>query len=713
MVLPLKVRTTLPIDLRNLVSEEILRYLLGSRIPTGRPDLEVLIKDVEELSELRTRVVSILDRQSFDSSNIVELEKYVEGLTALSRLSTLASIPFPWSNSLSVSTALTQNRGIFYEILNILYNIAAMHTFLAGQMKSEAAAACFRKSAGILKYIETDVISQLEEAPPPELELLTIRFLQNIMLARAAALCAVDNVDVWAASSKYKELERQAGSLFFLNKEWNEYFGRENINLATRACLGLANSLARSRKRDDQLLRKGALMKCLDLCRNGALAEEAEKQLNEPLTRRSKSSLLDLEEVTAFIPAAYFAKSDATLTELVSFHVRSSQQFQNSLPFALVIAPFALRQKLCSIIRTRISGELFKLNTRILSALAKCNLPLSIECSMRPTAVPESLASLLTDIRVLVNHTLIPHTLPDSMEERPAGTFQHMLFNIGKEKLAQCDYLVQRIANCRSETEAQLFRSKVKEGQATFQKFEAILADQSELHTLLIRSSQTFDGVSYPEPLLTFLGISAEATHKQKQKSKPMLMTKMQDLFETLRAELEARSRYQIELESRLDSTDFTQLILAYCHDVVDKMDRISERDIQSVFKDYLKSFAKDFVYLRAQEVRVERQIRKIHDMHSQYLSFSRHLSRTDTKLKATQSLMTAAASLLALDSGLKIWLWAVEPLLELLKEKSSINASQASRDSVRDTSRDVLKTNSASLNLGWSPGHQVHICIR
>lgn len=712
MVLPLKVRTTLAIDLKSLIYEEVLRYLPGFGIPKDRPDLEAYINDAEELSTLRAGAESLINNQASNLDQITALERYVEGLIALARLTNLASIPFPWSNSLSVSTAIAQNRGIHYEIINVLYNLAALYTVKAEQYKNSQAADCFRKSAGILKYMEINTVPLLEETPPPELEKTTLQFLHDFMLSKAAALCAVEAVDNWKASMRYKELEERASGIPLLSKEWQSYFQEENRSLAARACLDVAFVLARSRKRDDQLLRKGALMKCLELNRHGGPAKEAEMLLKQPLGRRSKSSLIDLEEVTAFFPSTYFAMSDATLPAEIPFSVNASRLFSRSVPVAWVNAPVALRQKVHCAVRTQISEQLLKLNSSTLFALAECNIPLSLECSMRPTAVPESLGSLLNDIRASLDYTLPAQIPPNSMNEKHTAGYQHPLLILCKEKLNQCDSLFS-LTPFSSEIEAQLFRLKLEEGQTMIHKLEAFMSNHSELTELLIRSSQTFDGVSYPEPLLAFLGITTEAANKQKHKSKPMLMTKMKDLYEALRAEIKERSRYQIALEDRLASTNFINPILGHCHNPTGPTINSSNEDIQKLFEDCLELFAKDFVYLQAEKDKAKKRIRRIRDLHNQCLTYSRHWSRSDTKIKAAHSLITAAASLLAFSSGLKSCLWCIEPLLELLKEKSSKNAFLVPEKSCMDVKKHLITTDPHSVNLAWRPGQHIDICIK
>jgi len=116
-------------------------------------------------------------------------------------------VEFTWYPALGYNTErpLSENN-LKFELANILYNLAALYSQLAVSANRSAteglraAANYFCQAAGVISYIQKDILPELRGTPPEDMDPATLECLEQLMLAQGQEC-------FWqkAAMDKYKD----------------------------------------------------------------------------------------------------------------------------------------------------------------------------------------------------------------------------------------------------------------------------------------------------------------------------------------------------------------------------------------------------------------------------------------------------------------------------------------------------------------------------
>lgn len=88
------------------------------------------------------------------------------------------------------SWVVTQNN-LRFELANVLFNLAALYSQLASSLVASSTdnikAACksFCKAAGVIAHLRDDILPDMRAVPPDDMDEMTLRSLEHLMLAQA------------------------------------------------------------------------------------------------------------------------------------------------------------------------------------------------------------------------------------------------------------------------------------------------------------------------------------------------------------------------------------------------------------------------------------------------------------------------------------------------------------------------------------------------
>ncbi|KAL2755390.1 hypothetical protein ACRALDRAFT_2041765 [Sodiomyces alcalophilus JCM 7366] len=151
---------------------------------------EMFRQDLEAIDALRRDAVNVREAHA---SGIAKLQSYAAQLVWIGgKFPIDIGAEFTWYPALGYNTERPMVRNnIKFELLNILYNLAALYSQLAvAQSRSgpdgvKAAVSYFSRAAGVLAHMQKEVLPELRMSDPPEdMDIHTLEALKQLLLAQ-------------------------------------------------------------------------------------------------------------------------------------------------------------------------------------------------------------------------------------------------------------------------------------------------------------------------------------------------------------------------------------------------------------------------------------------------------------------------------------------------------------------------------------------------
>jgi len=488
------------------VGAQILAELSANEAILGSEIVESLKEDAEYLQTLRARVLG---------EQLSDLEAYMVALSSVTKKFDLPSSKFAWSNSLGPSKALVQGTGLWFEYLNVAYNVAAKMT---NMIKCDSVS--YRKAAGVFHFARVSIFPRVNAEVPLELSNDVLMFLERLCLARALDLSSTDRSTKWAASSFYAQLLIDINSLpIDLIGFREDLFDRLRV-LQAEALMAVAEDLRYSRRRVDQLLARDALLKCIEISASDkSIIDTAQKVLEQPLNRRSTQSLANLNGENEIPIESQFTSVQAP--DIIPWSPKGQALFKELLPMNLIYLPLLLKSSLDQRVRSQISSKLQLVNHDIRTAAVNYNLPVCIEVIQDPGRLPQSLLAF-------------KESIPDI-----SGL------------LHECRSLMAKL-EADSSSHEEMIKTQISSARASARS----IASRYEDVEYLLRVLQDEDS------LAKFLGYTKLRTTDRA--SKPFFLTRVEETYGKISRGLDSRSALQKKVLEKLDELPINETIEEY-----------------------------------------------------------------------------------------------------------------------------------------------------
>ncbi|KAF2673411.1 BRO1-domain-containing protein [Microthyrium microscopicum] len=146
-------------------------------------------EDLEAIDKLRTAAVQSVDPHA---SAIKKLQAYAAQLVWMSgKFPIDIGVEFPWYPAIGYNkTRPETSTNLHFELINVLFNLAAMYSQLALGSRStpdalKTACSHYCQAAGILHHLSSSAIPDMRAPPPEDMDVVTLECLEQLMLAQA------------------------------------------------------------------------------------------------------------------------------------------------------------------------------------------------------------------------------------------------------------------------------------------------------------------------------------------------------------------------------------------------------------------------------------------------------------------------------------------------------------------------------------------------
>lgn len=397
-------------------------------------------EDIEVIDALRRDATSVREAHP---SGVQKLQAYAAQLVWISgKFPIDIGADFTWYPALGYNTdrPLVQNN-LQYELLNILYNLAALYCQLALSTSSngdpnaiKAAANYFSSAAGVLSHMKTVVLPELRMPSPPEdMDDATLESLEQLMLAQCQECFWHKAVTEGYKDATIAKLAARASDLYnsaaeaamkseAISSAWIHHISAKHHHFAAAAQYRASLDCLEKRKYGEEVARLQDAVACAneglrearggyfkegvtdDLKRLKLRAEEDLKRAEHdndmiyllPVPAKPDLRILDRANLAvARIPAQVSAPVD---------HIGEGAEFGPALfsklvPYAVHMAVSIYEERRDRLVNNNIIQELEVLTERMHEILSSLNLPGSLQALEKPLGLPGSLIQHAEEIR--------------------------------------------------------------------------------------------------------------------------------------------------------------------------------------------------------------------------------------------------------------------------------------------------------------------------
>ena len=348
---------------------------------------------------------------------------------------------FTWYPALGYHTEhpLVANN-LKYELINILYNLAALHSQLgvaAHRNDSEglkSAASYFSKAAGVLTHIKNEVLPELRMAnPPDDIDEATLESLIQLFLAQSqecfwnkAAIDSYKDASIARLAARVSDLYNFAGEAAqrseAISSGWIHHMCAKHHHFAAAAQFRAACDCLEKRRYGEEVARLTDAAACvnegLKECKGGHVAKGVvddlhglKRRVEEDVKRAEKDN--DMIYLQSVPPKSELKKLERANMAVARIPPEVAKPydffgdqaefgpalFTKLVPFAVHVAVSIYEQRRDRLVNNNIIGELETLTDKLHGILSELNLPGSLQALEKPLGLPGTLVQHAEEIR--------------------------------------------------------------------------------------------------------------------------------------------------------------------------------------------------------------------------------------------------------------------------------------------------------------------------
>ncbi|KAK4101277.1 BRO1-domain-containing protein [Parathielavia hyrcaniae] len=395
--------------------------------------------DLDVIDSMRRDAVNTRDAHP---SGIKKLQAYAGQLVWMSGKFPLdIGVDFSWYPALGYHTEhpLVQNN-LKYELMNILYNLAALYSQLAissNRSSTEGlktAASYFSQAAGVLKHMKTEVLPELRMAnPPDDMDEATLESLTQLFLAQSqecfwqkAVMDGYKDASIAKLAARVSDLYNLAGEAAMrseaISSAWIHHMSAKHHHFAAAAQYRAACECLERKRYGEEVARLADAVACvkegLKECKGGYINQAVvddlqglKRRVEEDLKRAEKdndviylqvvppkSELRTLER--ANMAVARVPPQVANPYEYLGDHAEFGPAlFTKLVPFSVHVAVSIYEERRDRIVNNNIVAELETLTDKLHEILSGLNLPGSLQALEKPLGLPGTLVQHADEIR--------------------------------------------------------------------------------------------------------------------------------------------------------------------------------------------------------------------------------------------------------------------------------------------------------------------------
>ncbi|KAK5127596.1 hypothetical protein LTR85_006936 [Meristemomyces frigidus] len=411
---------------------------------------DTFARDLEVIDQLRKDAVNALDPHA---SGVRKLQQYAAQLVWMGgKFPVDIGADFTWMSSLGYNQghAHTENN-IRFELVNILFNLAAMYSQLAlasnratgDGLKSAASNFCF--AAGVISHLKNTVIPELRSTPPEDMDDLTLESLEYLMLAQAqecfwqkAVKDGLKDSSIAKLAAKVSDLYNDAADWALKSpsvpSEWIHHLNAKSHHFAAAAQYRASLDCLEKRKYGEEVARLRDSLACVNQAlREPKLNKAVLGDLNGLKVRVSQDlKRAEKDNDTIYLlpepPKSELKVLDraSMVTAKVPKEVSHSQEmlgdrgelgkplFAKLVPYSVHVAASIYADRKDRLVNNTIIAALEDMTQRMQDLLSKHNLPGSLQALEKPLGLPPSLASHAEEIRQANGVQRIQATIADT-----------------------------------------------------------------------------------------------------------------------------------------------------------------------------------------------------------------------------------------------------------------------------------------------------------
>jgi len=344
---------------------------------------------------------------------------------------------FTWYPSLGYhqTRGHTENN-IRFELVNVLFNLAAMYSQLAMSsnratadgLKGAASNFCF--AAGVISHLKSSIIPDMRSTPPEDMDTITLESLEALMLAQAqecywqkAVKDGLKDASIAKLAAKVSDLYSEAGEWALksesISSDWIHHMNAKHHHFAAAAQYRAACDCLEKRRYGEEVARLRDSLNCV----NQALREQRinkavlgdlnglKTRVAEDLKRAekdndtiylipepSKSELKVLDRASMVAPRVpkEVSESQAMLGEHGEL---GKPLFAKLVPYSVHVAASIYADRRDRLVNNKIVAEYDAMTQRIHDLLSSLSLPGSLQALEKPLGLPPGLASHAEEVR--------------------------------------------------------------------------------------------------------------------------------------------------------------------------------------------------------------------------------------------------------------------------------------------------------------------------
>ncbi|KAG0156774.1 hypothetical protein PDIDSM_3955 [Penicillium digitatum] len=415
-----------------LLSEAITQYISSKY--DQRPDM--FAEDLMIIDRLRSEAVKV---QEPHFSGISRLVTYAAQLKWLSgKFPIDVGVDFSWypAFGFNASRPVSQNN-LRFELANVIFNLAALYSQLAYATNRTTAdglkQACnyLCSAAGVLSHLRTDIIPDLRTSPPEDMDEMTLRSLELLLLGQGqecfwqkAVKDGLKDVSIAKLAAKVSDFYGDAGELAVksnaISTDWIHHMTAKHHHFAAAAQFRQALYCLEKRKYGEEVAR---LRDCL-VCVGEGLKEQRwinrtvlgdltglKSRVTEDLKRAEKDNDIiyinpvpPKSELKAIERASMvLAKAPSQVTDAISMlgdnGPLGQPLFSKLVPYAVHIAASIYTDRRDRLVNETLIGELESMTDKLRDLLSSLNLPGSLQALEKPLGLPPLLVSHAEEMR--------------------------------------------------------------------------------------------------------------------------------------------------------------------------------------------------------------------------------------------------------------------------------------------------------------------------
>ncbi|KAI9829089.1 MAG: pH-response regulator protein palA/rim20 [Thelocarpon impressellum] len=345
---------------------------------------------------------------------------------------------FTWYTALgyNTQTPVSQNN-LRYELANILYNLASLYSQLAVALNRSTTeglkSACnyFCLAAGVLSYLNTNVVPDMRSTPPEDLDAASLESLVQLLLAQAqecfwqkAVMDGLKDASIARLAAKVSDYYAAAGDRGVksdsISSEWLHHMTAKHHHFAAAAQYRAACDCLEKRKYGEEVARLRDSVACVNEALKesrwlnkvvledlGGLRNRVQEDLKRaekdndmiyliPVPPKSELKSLDRANLATVKVPKEISDPAATLADGGEY---GKPLFAKLVPFAVHVAASIYAERRDRLVNHSIIEELQGLTSALHGLLRDLNLPGSLQALEKPLGLPPGLVSHAEEVR--------------------------------------------------------------------------------------------------------------------------------------------------------------------------------------------------------------------------------------------------------------------------------------------------------------------------